>query len=85
MEVVGAVHLEFLARVLAEEDLVAGLHADGDQLAVVVGLAGADGDDFAHRGLFRGGVGDDDAAGGFTLFLEPLDDHAVVQGTQFHS
>src|SRR5487761_2331402 len=33
-----AVHLEFLARVLAEQHLVASLHAHRDQLAVVVGL-----------------------------------------------
>jgi hypothetical protein len=53
-------------------------------VAVFVCLAGAHGHDFAHRGLFRGGVRDHDAAGRFTLFLEALDDHTIVQGTQFH-
>ena len=57
----------------------------GTHLAVVVLLAVADGDDFALVGLFGGGVGDDDAAGGLTLFFEALDDHAVVQRTDFHA
>src|SRR5437016_3812224 len=43
--------LEFLARVLAEEDLLADLDAHRDQLAVVVGLAGTAGHDFADRRL----------------------------------
>src|SRR5258706_59236 len=84
MQQFGVVHLEFLAGILAEEDLVAGLDTHRLKLAVVVGLAGAHGHDFAHRGLFRSGVRDDDAAGRFPLFLEALDDHAIVQGTQFH-
>ena len=63
---------------------VAGLDAHGDDLAVVIGLAGADGDDFALRRLLGGGVGDHDAAGGLALFFEALDDHAVVQRTNVH-
>jgi phage-related tail fiber protein len=53
-------------------------------LAVFVLLAGADGEHFALVGLLGGGVGDDDARGGLTLFLEALDDHAIMQRTQFH-
>ena len=78
------VQLEFLAGVLAEQHLVAGLDAHRDELAVVVGLAGAAVDHFALRGLLGGGVGDDDAAGGLPLFFETFDDHAIVQGTNLH-
>src|SRR5580765_202304 len=68
------------AGVLAEQDLV----ADGDKLAVLVLLAGTDGEDFALVGFLGGGIGDDDAGCGLTLFFEALDDDAVVQRTKFH-
>src|SRR5687768_13959903 len=79
-----AVDLDGAAGVLAEEDLVADLHVDGGDFSIVVLLAGADGEHFALVGLLGGGVGDDDAGGGLTLFFQTLDDHAVVQRTQFH-
>src|SRR3954469_6534419 len=79
-----AVDLDGGARVFAEEDLVADLHVDGGDFALVVLLAGADGEHFALVGLLGGGVGDDDARSGLALFFEALDDHAVMQRTQFH-
>src|SRR3954468_21384532 len=79
-----AVDLDGRARVLAEQDLVAHLDVDGGDLAVVVLLAGADGEHFALVGLLGGGVGDDDAGGGLPLFFQALHDDAVMQGTQFH-
>ena len=79
-----AVDLDGGARVLAEEDLVADLHVDGEELALVVLLAGADGHHFALVGLLGGGVGDHDAGGGLPLLFQALDDHAVMQRTQFH-
>src|SRR5512139_2430144 len=79
-----AVDLDGGARVLAEEDLVADLHVDGEELAFLVLLAGADGHDFALVGLLGGGVGDHDPGGGLPLLFQALDDHAVVQRTQFH-
>src|SRR6187455_1788647 len=69
------------ARVLAEQDLVADFHVDRDDLAVLVLLAGTDGEDFALVGFLGGGVGDDDAGRRLTLLFEALDDHAVVQRT----
>src|SRR6185503_6193814 len=72
------------AGVLAEQDLVADLDVDRDKLAVLVLLAGPDGEDFALVGFLGGGIGDDDAGCGLTLFFEALDDHAVVQRTKFH-
>src|SRR5258706_5035838 len=79
-----AVDLDGAARVFAEEDLVADLDVDGEHLAIFVLLAGADGHHFALVGFLGGGVGDDDAGRGLTLFFQALDDHAIVQWTQFH-
>src|SRR5258706_5658332 len=72
------------AGVFAEQDLVADFDVDGDKLAVLVLLARADGEDFALVGFLGGGIGDDDAGCGLTLFFEALDDDAVVQRTKFH-
>ena len=68
-DVLLAVDLDLGARVLAEEDLVARLHVERDDLAVLEDLARADGDDDALERLLLGGVGDDDPALGLLLFL----------------
>ena len=60
------------------------LTSSGSDLAVFVLLARADGDDFALVRLLGGVVGDHDPAGGLAFVLEPLDDHAIMQGTDFH-
>ena len=57
-----AVDLDLGARVLAEQDAVAGLDVERADLAVLEDLAVADGDDLALERLLLGGVGDDDAA-----------------------
>ena len=78
-EVVLAVELDLGAGILAETGCIAGLDVERENLAFVVGLALADGDDGALHGLFLGGIGDDDAsAHGFALFLAG-DEDAVVQ------
>ena len=79
-----AVDLDLGARPLAEQDAVADLEVDRDQLAGLVAATRADGDDFALRGLFLGGVGNDDAAGGLLLGIDALDDDAVVKRAEFH-
>ena len=61
-----AVDLDLGARPFAEQHAVADLDVDRDELAALVAAARADGDDFALRGLFLGGVGNDDAAGDFS-------------------
>ena len=61
------------------------LTSSGIELAVVDLLAVADGDDFALVGLFGGGVGNHDAGRGLALFFQALDDHAIVQRTDFHT
>ena len=66
-DVLFAVELHFGARVLADEDLVARLDLERADLAVLVDLAVADGDDLGLERLLLGGVGDEEAAGGLLL------------------
>ena len=80
-EVLLAVDLDLLAGVLAEQDGVAFLDVERRDLAVLLDLALADGDDLALLRLFLGGVGDDDAADLLFAFFDALHDDAVVQGT----
>src|ERR1700742_3951696 len=78
-----AVQLDLGARPFAEQHAVADLEVDRDQLAGLVAAAGADGGDFALRGLFLGAVGNDDAALGFFLGVDTLDHNTVMQRTKF--
>src|SRR5205807_1370535 len=79
-----ALHLHGLPGVLAEQHSVAGLDVERDQLARVILLALAHGDDLALVGLFGGGVRDDDSTCGPALLFDALDDHTVMQRTDFH-
>ena len=79
-----AVELDLGARPLAEQDAVAGLHLERDDLALLVAGARTDGDHLAFHRLFLGGIGDDDAAGGLLFGVEATDHHPVVQGTKLH-
>src|SRR3989441_5716563 len=78
------VELHLGAGVLPEEDLVTGLDVERDLLAVFGHLAVADGDDLALLGLLLRGVRDNDPALFHFLLLEPLDENAVMQGTNLH-
>src|SRR6516164_3017815 len=80
-----AVDLDLGARPLAEQDAVADLDIDRDQLAALIAAARANGDDFALGGLFLGRVGNDDAASGLLLSFDALDHDAVVKRTEFHA
>src|SRR5712671_5605088 len=70
---------------LAEQHTVADLKIDRDQLAHLVAAARADRGDFALRGLFLGGVRNDDAALGLFFGVDALDHDAVVERTEFHA
>src|SRR5262249_5899925 len=50
----------------------------------LVAAAGANRDDLALGGLFLGGIGNDDAAGGLLFGIDALDDNAVVKRTKLH-
>src|SRR5215510_1179200 len=70
--------------VLTEEDAVPGLDLERRALAVLLEPAAADCDHLPlHRLLLRR-VGDDDPASLLLLLLDPLDEHAVVQGLHLH-
>src|SRR4029453_296973 len=79
-----AVDLDGLPAVLAEQDAVALLDVHGDDVALVVALAGADRQDFALIGLFGGGVRNDDPGRSLGFLLHALDDHAIGERTKFH-
>src|SRR5512138_3384090 len=83
-QVLLVVQLDLRTGVLAEEDLVAGLHVERDLLALVVHLPVAHRDDLALLGLFLRRVRDDDAALLDLLLLLPLDENSVVQRTNLH-
>src|SRR5256712_2741671 len=83
-EVLLVVDLDLGTRVLPEQDFVAGLHVEGDLLAVVADLAVADGDHLALLRLFLGRVRDDDPALLDLFLLETLDHDSIVQRTNLH-
>src|SRR3954469_716663 len=67
----------------SEQDAVADLEVNGDQLARLVAATWTDPDDLAFRGLFLGRVRNDDAALGLCLRFDTPDDDAVMQWTKF--
>src|SRR5207245_3691356 len=79
------VDLHLGAGVLAEQDLVPGLHIKRDLLALVGDLAVADGDHLTFLGLLLGRVRDDDPALLDLFLLEPLHQKPIVQRTNLHT
>jgi hypothetical protein len=79
-----AIDLDGLTGVLAEQHAVAHLERHRANLAVVLDLAGANGQNFTLVGLLGRVVGNDDAGSGFLLFFETLDDNQIMQRTNFH-
>src|SRR5207247_5372870 len=79
------VDLHLGAGILAEQDLVAGLHVERDLLALVGDLAGADGNHPGLLGLLLGRVRDDDPALLDLFLLEPLHQKPIVQRTNLHT
>src|SRR5712671_1215557 len=79
-----AIHAHFAARPLAEQDAVARLDVEGEQLALFVAGPRADSDHFAFHRLFLGGVGDDDAPRGLLFGLDPAHQHPIVKRTKLH-
>src|SRR6478736_1515816 len=77
-EVILTIDLDFLARVLPEQDRVAVLHIQRLTAAVFLDLARAGGDDLALLGLFLGGVRNDDSAHLLLALFKALNDDAVV-------
>src|SRR5689334_11913910 len=77
-QVLFAIDLHFGAAVLAEQHLVASLHLEGDDLAVLVALTRADGDDLGlDRLLFRR-VRNEQTTRSLGLLIETLDQNSIV-------
>src|SRR5688572_27558138 len=79
-----AVELHLGAGPFAEQDAVALLDVERDDLAALVAGAGTDGDHLAFLRLLLGGVGNDDAALGPLFGLDTANDHTVVKRAKFH-
>ena len=67
------IELDLGARPLAEQHAVTHLDVDRNQLAGFVTAARTNGDDLALRGLFLGGIGNDDAASGFVFGINAFE------------
>ena len=72
-QILFAVELDLLSGILAEQDVIAGLHVERNPGAVVLDFAVADGDDFALLRFFLGGVRDDDSADFLFPFLDAFE------------
>src|SRR4030095_10396899 len=83
-EVLLAFDLDFLTRVLSEQDRVAVLDVGLLAAAIVPDFALPDGEHLAALRLLLGGIGHDDAANGLFAFLETLNDETVVKRSDFH-
>src|SRR5215218_5696627 len=83
-EVLDAIDFDLGARPFAEQDAVADLDVDRDELAALVAAAGSNSDDLALLWLLLGGVGNDYATSGLRLGVDSLDDNAIVKRSEFH-
>src|SRR5215467_6807005 len=84
-QVLDAVELDLGAGPLAEQDAVAGLDVERNELAALIPGARANGDDLAFHRLLLGGVRNDDAALGLLFLRDALDHDAIVKRTELHA
>src|SRR5689334_9240386 len=84
-DVLGAVDLDVGAAVLADQDPIALLDVERDELAVLGLATGAHGDDLALLRLLLRGVGNDDPALQGLLLLDAADQDAVGERPDFHA
>src|SRR6185312_5452169 len=77
-----AIELHLGAGPLAEQNLVAGLHVEGHELTLLVAGTRTNGDNLTLHWLLLGRIGDDDAARGLFLGVQPTDYDPVRQGTE---
>lgn len=74
--------LDGAAAELGDQNLIAGLHADGNAVARLVECARADSKDLSLVQLLDGGLGQEDAARGLGLGLEALDEDAIEERSE---
>src|SRR5919198_208425 len=83
-QVVLALDLHFGARVLAEQDPIAGPDVERPHLAVLEDFPVPHRDHLALERLLLGRIGDDDPALGLVLLGDALDDEPILKGTNLH-
>src|SRR5712692_4516634 len=83
-QVFDAVDLDFGARPFAEQDPVAFLEVDRDELAAFVAATWTDGNDLSLSRLLFGRIRNDDSACGLTLCVDARNHHAVVKRPKLH-
>ena len=79
-----AIEFHFGPGPFPEQNPIAVLHHQRDDLTFFISSAWAGGDDFAFHRLFLDRVGDDDAAGRLLFGGEAAHHHPIVQGSEFH-
>src|SRR6185503_12284857 len=79
-----AIDLDLGARPLAEQDAVAFLEVERDNLAILAASAGPYRNDLALLRFLGGGIGNEDAPGGLGFAVDAAQGHAIVEGTKFH-
>jgi len=83
-EVLDTIDFDLGARPFAEQDAVADLDVDRDELAALVAAAGANGGNLPLLRFLLGGVRNDYATSGLCLGVDSLDDDAVVKRSEFY-
>ena len=78
-EILDTIDFDLGARPFAEQDAVADLDVDRDELAALVAAAGANGGNLPLLRSLLGGVRNDYATSGLCLGVDSLDDDAVVK------
>ncbi len=84
-QVLVAIQLDVVARVLAKQDAIADLHVESQHLAVFRALAIADGDHLALLRLFFRRVGDVETTLHGLAFFDPFNHDAVVKRPNVHN
>jgi len=83
-KVLDTIDFDLGARPSAEQNAVADLDVDRDELTALVAAPGSNDSNCALLRLLLGGIRNDYAAGGLCLGIDSLDDNAVVKRSEFH-
>jgi hypothetical protein len=83
-QILDAIDLDFRPGPFAEQDPIAGLQIDGNELSGLVAPTRTDGNDLALLGLFLGSVRNDNPTGGPCLGFDALEHNTIVEWTELH-
>ena len=77
------VEFDLGATVFADEHAVADFDFEGTERAVLLALAGAEGDDLGLLRFFFGAVRDDDSSADLLFFFDVFDENTITDGPDF--